>query len=142
MLYHDRELDSLETFAFYGSLRKGEYNYARMIHESKGVTYIETKIVQGFDLYSLGAFPAAFPSNNPQAPLTVDIFKIENKGIRNAIDGMEIGAGYRRCNIGTKKNPICMYVAAGRLMSFVDDNDLVPSGDWLKRHPENEINAN
>jgi gamma-glutamylcyclotransferase (GGCT)/AIG2-like uncharacterized protein YtfP len=112
-------------FLFYGSLRQGEYNQSYFDYE-----FIKTVVLKGYKLYSLGGYPGIKKSNNPEDTLVCDLVKVTDKSEFQAIDGMEIGAGYSREIIEIEGVQAILYLYEGK----VQEERLVPSGDWSKRN--------
>lgn len=80
----------------YGSLRKGEYNHNAFVRQfgEENFVYKETKVLDGFELYSLGAYPMVVHTpENPENRLVVDVFEV-SQSCYSSIKGMELGAGY------------------------------------------------
>ena len=119
----------MNKIAVYGSLRKGCYNQS---HFQRGMKHLGTTKVEGFQLYSLGAFPCAVPS---EGELTVDLFEVDNT-TKEQIDRMEIGAGYdlQTINIDGEQYTIYTYQKP-------PNDRLVEHGDWVK-HLQNERISN
>lgn len=111
---------------FYGSLRKGEYNYN---YFKNGLTYIKTLQIPGYKLYSLGSYPGIKKSNNKDNVITVDLFQINNWKIGKSIDLMEKAAGYGVSNISINNQNAKLYVYNGA----VGKENLIKSGDWVNR---------
>lgn len=113
-------------YAFYGSLRKGQYNYERTGLPKE--TYIKTVQIEGYEMYSLGAFPLVVQSSNKKDVITVDLFAIANVDLQRGIHLMEIGAGYERIthNIDGKDYYLYVYSRANKGLQRVT------SGDWAE----------
>lgn len=114
---------------FYGSLRKGEYNYERFVEifGKENFVYKETKTIKGFELYSLGAYPVIIP--NPNSEIVVDEFELSQEA-HKSVKTMELGAGYTETII----NESSIY--------YMDQpphyhKGKVESGDWSKYLREN-----
>jgi gamma-glutamylcyclotransferase (GGCT)/AIG2-like uncharacterized protein YtfP len=149
---------NLVFFAFYGSLRPGMGNHAWALQDKRGVYHINTTKIPGFKMYSLGFYPMVFQDNGPdaaQSEITVDIFKITNKDIISDIDGMEIGAGYKRLVVeiatpakSDKKEPSSMacviYVGDDRERPWFSTGAApqVVGGDWVAHKTPAKINDN
>jgi len=110
----------------YGSLRSGEFNFNRFKeYFPNGIEYIKTTTVKGFDLHSLGSYPGIVKSKDPEKELVVDIMHCDNP-CYYAINGMELGAGYKNEDVLIEGVPHTIYVYQG------NPNRLVESGDWSK----------
>lgn len=118
----------------YGSLRSGEYNNYLLARSTK----ICDATVRGFDLYSLGAFPAVIPSSNSDVEVIGEVFNVDPLDLA-VINRMERGAGYTVHEVAA--TPIAEPAKPQHAIIYVfsDSNwlkhigELVPSGDWLKR---------
>ena len=117
----------MSYIAVYGSLRKGQGNAA---YRDVGYDYIGTSTIEGWDLYSLGPYPAIKKSENKKKPLVVDIFKCSNEQ-KKSIDRMELGAGYEieklNVSVDNKEYNCDIYKYLGR----VEKDKLVINGDWV-----------
>lgn len=118
----------------YGSLRTGEYN--NYILEGSKLVNASTYI-PGFELISLGAFPAIVPAENGR--VIGEVWDVDERAF-NSIERMEVGAGYKRVAvqpidesdlvpIGYTDVEAYVYGTPARLI----DCPRVPSGDWTKR---------
>lgn len=121
-------------YAFYGSLRKGMYNYRAF---SSNMDYLETVVVTGFKLFSLGAYPCAIKTGNEDDKLTVDLFKVTGED-EHRIDRMEKGASYKYDELEFNGKKFGIYVFPSDALNRLSDRN-VPEGDWVKfLHPTNE----
>ena len=115
-----------ELHAFYGSLRKGEYNASRT---REGYEYIKTTTITGYKLFGLYSYPAAVYTGNNDDTMVVDIFRITDANTAKGIYGMELGASYHHKKVVIDNEEHSIYL-------FDDgwyNNKPVPSGDWSKR---------
>jgi gamma-glutamylcyclotransferase (GGCT)/AIG2-like uncharacterized protein YtfP len=121
---------------FYGSLRKGQYNGARMkaAYGEDNFKYIKSFKINGFALYDTGrGYPAVVKSSNDDT-LEVELFRLSEQ-CYDSINNMELGAGYEM-NLykdGNKLYPLYIYNKV--LPSFTR----VPNGDWV-HYLNNKIN--
>lgn len=113
----------------YGSLRKGEYNYS-----SDELTYISTKQIKGYKLYSLGSYPGIKFTGNENDILTCDLMEVKNIQSSNSIDYMELGAGYSINPIIVEDNGTLYPCKIYEYQHSVKENELVSHGDWTKRN--------
>lgn len=111
---------------FYGSLRKGEYNYNYFlrIFGEDNFKYIKTKTIKGFKLYSLGAYPMVIQTNDINDKLVVDEFEVSDEAY-SSINSMELGAGYDI----SKFEGATIYTYPLNEMKYYTDS-IVKSGDW------------
>ncbi len=116
----------MKTILTYGSLRRNEYNFNSFVkrYGADNIVYLDTVTIPGFELYSLGPYPAIKESTNDKL-LTVDILEVSDEAYKH-ITNMEIGANYglREISIGDKKATIYIY------NGDVSNELLVKSGDW------------
>jgi len=119
-------VEKTKTICVYGSLRKGAYNFNRFVEifGEDNIKYLKTKEITGFKLYSLGPYPGIKQTDNESDKLTIDLLHVTNE-VYDAIYNMEIGAGYKA--VETPDGIIYVY------RYNVRENDLVKSGDWLKK---------
>lgn len=115
------------NYAFYGSLRKGMYNYE---HFKLGLTYHKTVEVEGFRLFSLGSFPCVIRTEDPKDKLTVDLFTA-TPDTAHRIDRMERGASYDYEEITVDDTNYGIYTWDISTMGRLTDRR-VPGGDWVK----------
>ena len=108
----------------YGSLRKQEYNYYAFKSLFKDeLQYINTGIINGYDMYSLGTFPAIIAG---EGSIVVDLIKCSYE-CYNDILNMELNANYREETVLYNKK-MC------KLFIYNDSNlaNKIPEGDWTK----------
>lgn len=123
--------------AVYGSLRKDEYNYNRFMNYFKdGLEYVKTSVVDSWDLYDLGSYPGIKEATKPNNGLVIDVMECSERCF-DAIEGMELGAGYRAEEIMVEGDLCTIYVYEGRTR----DESLVKSGDWTKYLKNEEVEA-
>lgn len=120
---------------FYGSLRSGEYNNYLLANSTK----IADAVIDGFTLYSLGAFPAIIPSTDPSSQVYGEVFEVDPAEFQR-IDGMEKGAGYTVLEVPAiqtqdlaKTTYQCLVYIFGDSKWLQDVGEVVSSGDWVKR---------
>jgi gamma-glutamylcyclotransferase (GGCT)/AIG2-like uncharacterized protein YtfP len=112
-------------FAFYGTLRPGDYNFARF---QEGLTVVDTGLtLKGFEMKSLGPYP--FIHESLEENVVVDIVDADT-ATAASIERMEYGAGYqsKKVNIGAYEDVTVFYYPSdmgGRFPKVTD-------GDWLK----------
>lgn len=79
----------MKRLAFYGSLRKGEYNHRKDLGDP-----LITGTIDNAALYSLGAYPAIVEVKNGGS-VVVEVYEIPDDDAK-WIERMELGAGYVR----------------------------------------------
>jgi gamma-glutamylcyclotransferase (GGCT)/AIG2-like uncharacterized protein YtfP len=118
------ELKKGDLMLFYGSLRKGHYNYK---YFANGLKYIKTIKVPYYKLYSLGAYPGIKPTTDSNDLITCDLMEVTCEDVAKSIHRMELGAGYsyKFLNVNEDKKAI-IYEYEGP----VRETDKATSGDW------------
>ena len=118
--------------AFYGSLRRGEYNANS--REDKGYKYLKTATIKGFKLFGLWGYPAAVRSDSKKDTMVVDLFEITDVGQAAGIYNMELGASYRLEKVAIDKKEYTIYL----FDKGWENNRPVPSGDWVKHRSQKQ----
>lgn len=120
---------------FYGSLRTGEYNHGLLAKSTK----VADAVINGFDLYSLGAFPAVILSTNPSNQVYGEVFEVDPTEFLR-IDRMERGAGYFAHEVHAvqtedldKTTYQCLVYVFRDAKWLQDIGEVVELGDWVKR---------
>jgi len=118
------------SIAVYGSLRMNEYNYEAFARRYD-MKHTGTHTISGFDLYSLGAYPAAVLGDGE---IVVDTFEVDNDCF-NSMNRMELGAGYYALDteIDGKDHTIWLQRSGY-------EERRVESGDWTKHLREKRKN--
>ena len=110
--------------AVYGSLRKGEFNFeVFQLCFSGKVEFLGTTTLHGYDLYSLGSFPAAVVGSND---IVVDLLDVDAR-VFSVIQEMEFSAGYYEdsVEIEGENYGIFLYPDVPQI-----HYGLIESGDW------------
>jgi len=123
-------------FFIYGSLRKGCYNHSMI--EGKSVFKGKAKIL-GYGLYSLGNYPALYPTNNVKDFVFGELYEITVDKMIQDIHNMELGAGYKlvneKCFVeGSKKEVVIsfyQYDNKSNVPFVITKKNKVESGDWV-----------
>lgn len=120
---------------FYGSLRKPLYNYQRFIkmYGRDAMIYEKTTQIPGYRLYSLGQYPAAIQTFD-QSIIAVDLFEVSDEAY-NSIQYMELGAGYEEQFVNIDDSMYSIFLYDER---FIENKNLIESGDWVKDSLYNE----
>lgn len=123
------EIDKNTIFFLYGSLRKGFQNHDLI--QDKALFKGKAKIM-GYRLYSLGSYPAIYPSNRQDDYVFGELYQIQDEDVIKRMHRMEIGAGYKlvkeKCYIDEKNT---MTVAFYQYKdATVTRNKRIESGDW------------
>jgi len=118
----------LDRLAFYGSLRRGCYNHQRMFDSPEGgACYIDTIRLSGFKMIDLGYYPAVYHS---QGEITVELYRIPDEYLRRRIDGMELGAGYKKTTFCRGGHEYLLYIITPPSLFGKKYADIM-SGDWV-----------
>ena len=123
--------ENFKTIAAYGSLRLNEYNYnyLKSIFQDQ-ISYSGClRTLKGYDLYSLGSYPAVLENDSGDASnLVVDIIKCSND-VYHVIKQMEENAGYVEKTFSDPEYGECIiYVYEDPTISV--RNPIIESGDW------------
>lgn len=111
----------------YGSLRKDMYNSVIFNEEKGDSEYIGDGLLDGYELYSLGSYPAIYEGDGS---VVVELYEVHNQEVFDSIDWMEKGAGYKRKEVTIKVNgnDETGYVY---VYSRVPSGSKVEDGDWV-----------
>ena len=114
----------------YGSLREGMYNFTAFTNMfGEGYKKLGSGTVKGYKLYSFGAYPFIQEDNGF---IVVDVFECSDK-CKEAIDGMEYGAGYSSEEV-TVETENGEFTGTIYTMNDIDPSNYphVEDGDWVK----------
>lgn len=136
----------MKYFGFYGTLRKGHYNYERCMTKMgkllEGVEYIVThRLVDiPFKMLNLGGYPMVMETSK-NSDITIDIFSIDNEEVARRIERMETGAGYKEINFPVKLEDgtviTCyMWVGDKTAEKYYGNAPVITSGDWNSKNSE------
>jgi gamma-glutamylcyclotransferase (GGCT)/AIG2-like uncharacterized protein YtfP len=118
-------VENSKTICVYGSLRVGDYNNDRFA--GSDMKHIKTTKITGYELYSLGPYPCAVKTDNPEDELIVDILEVSDRKYQG-ITAMEHGAGYHSSQIEVDGIDATIYL----FKTPPTFAPLVESGDWIK----------
>jgi gamma-glutamylcyclotransferase (GGCT)/AIG2-like uncharacterized protein YtfP len=116
----------MRKVAFYGSLRKGCYNYN---HFKTGLTERGQAELSGFQLFSLGAYPCIIRSDDPADKVVIDLFEANEETFQR-IHRMELGAGYNAEVVEVNGEDYTIYTFPQNQREYLATRR-VNSGDWL-----------
>ncbi|HII01473.1 TPA: gamma-glutamylcyclotransferase [Methanosarcinaceae archaeon] len=124
--------------ALYGSLREGLYNSRRFDLPARS-EFLGTAWIKGYALYSLGPYPAVYPSEGNSVLAEVRKFSGKQQlEIAKSIDYMELFGGYHReyvsLEIGGQKVRAIVYVYDEK-----PGTEKVENGDWVEYLKEREL---
>lgn len=118
-------------FAFYGTLRSGQYNYTRFNLDelSKRITQVW---LSGYKMHCLGSYPMVVKTGDEADKILVDCVVIEDKTTRYQIHYMELGAGYgvEIVNVDGVDYTLYTYPEEGNYTSPYAPK--IKNGDWVK----------
>jgi len=118
----------MDYFAFYGTLRKGDYNYDRFGgDETMRVT--GQAMVPGYKMLDLGPYPAII--RDPGSEIKVDLVEVRYPEVAEALRGMELGAGYSAEFVEHGGQKYEIFVGSPALARYVGTIPTVTDGDWL-----------
>jgi len=104
----------------YGSLRAGGFNS----HLMDGAEFLGEMTIEGFRMYSLGAFPMIRRTGEPEHQVVGEVYLV-SEGLRDRLDRLEgHPEWYRREEVAPGVEGYVYQHPAG---------SLVKSGDWRKR---------
>ncbi len=117
--------------ALYGSLREDLYN-SRRFDLPRRSEFLGTVRIKGYALYSLGPYPAVYPSEGDSVLAEVRKFSGKQQlEIAKSIDYMELFGGYHReytdLEIGGQKVRATIYV-----YDEEPGTEKVENGDWVE----------
>lgn len=92
---------------FYGSLKKGFYNFRRWGIEK--TTFLGTTAIGKMRLFHNDAYPAAVPDESSPYSLMGEIFDLPEELFKN-IERMERGAGYQEITVETILGPTVIFI--------------------------------
>lgn len=116
------------NFAFYGTLRSGQGNYRWSVARDNGAEFDGEHVIPGYKMYSLGGYPFVAPSNDADASIVVELYKLSDPDIIRSIHRMEIGAGYDTATIEVNDQQYTLYYQHNNNYGYTE----VPNGDWVK----------
>jgi len=120
--YTDRSLDSAIRVAVYGSLRRGMGNDGLL----SGSELLGTTGVEGFEMYSLGAFPACVPTDGEEM-VQVEVYEVD-MGTLESLDMLEGYPNfYDRQRVSTVFGEAFMYF----MHQEPEGQPKVIGGDWV-----------
>lgn len=125
------------VFAFYGSLRPGQYNFDRFDLDSIS-KLLGTHVVEKYKMVSVNDwYPMVFPSEDIEDSVVVDLVEIKDQRTIRYIDSMEIGAGYEPQQVTINNIDCTLYIGSNSTPKRIKEA-LIPSGDWVKYNTEKE----
>ncbi|HIH94109.1 TPA: gamma-glutamylcyclotransferase [Methanosarcina acetivorans] len=124
--------------ALYGSLRNGLYNNRRFDLQNRS-EFLGTIKIDGYSLYSLGPYPAVYPSEKGSVVAEVRRFSGKRQlEVAKSIDYMELFGGYHReyvdLELPEKKLRGIIYVYDEK-----PETEVIDHGDWARYLKEKEL---
>jgi gamma-glutamylcyclotransferase (GGCT)/AIG2-like uncharacterized protein YtfP len=111
------------AYAFYGSLRRGMPLYQEF---QAGLRYQFSQWLTGYDLFSLGAYPCAVKSSNPNSKILIEVMQVHHPETERKIQEIEMNAGYHVTTISIQEQPVKIYV-----FENASNYPIVMHGDWV-----------
>jgi gamma-glutamylcyclotransferase (GGCT)/AIG2-like uncharacterized protein YtfP len=121
---------------FYGSLRKGEYNFERFEQQWPGaLEEIGTGYIVGWNLIDLGSYPSIVPAD-VDASVVGEVYDVSDEVFAH-VEALEAEADYRRytVDVHTTDSAPCVqaYVYGFSRPAEISDRPRIESGDWKRR---------
>lgn len=114
----------MKKVLFYGSLKKGHFNFDRFERFGKQ-KYVKSLVIDDFDLYSLGAYPAA---TRGKRSLHVELHELDDS-VFYYVEKMEESALYHSENIEVEGEYATIFLMdIIRIKSL--RGKLIKSGNW------------
>ena len=126
----------------YGTLRKGNGNHV-ILNESQPIC---DGTLRGYKMFTLGGFPAIVHTGNDSDVVVGEVYRVDTPYVQDRLDSLE---GYDRtgdrpntfydiddvevCPIGDEDHHSIPCEVYTMTRNFSDDQ-LIPHGDWMKRH--------
>lgn len=121
----------------YGSLMRGFGNHGLL----KNQAFISNASVEGFDLHSLGAFPAVVYSDDDHALVRGEVYEVDDEALAK-LDRLEGHPHfYERHNVMAWADNLNAHLPAQLYVFQHDVNAPVPDGDWreYKCNPDTRL---
>jgi gamma-glutamylcyclotransferase (GGCT)/AIG2-like uncharacterized protein YtfP len=116
-------------YAFYGSLRRGMYNY---LYFEKHLSYLYSEKIFGFQLYALEKYPAAIKTNDSTHAIKVEVMHVTHPGVESQIHALEVGVGYYYDEVMIRGEMIGIYLFSEQERGVLKSSrPLVAEGDWV-----------
>lgn len=117
----------MSKVAVYGSLRKGMGNHGLLV--AVGAVLVSTERAPGFNMVSLGGYPAVYES---VGDITIEVYDVahnEEESMRR-LDRLEgFPTFYNRKLIDTSQGPAWIYFMPEEQLAH---RRAVPNGDWVE----------
>jgi gamma-glutamylcyclotransferase (GGCT)/AIG2-like uncharacterized protein YtfP len=131
-------LCTLTTLFFYGSLRKGEYNFERFAEQWPGaLKEIGSGYIVGWDLVDLGSYPSIVPATE-ESSVVGEVYEVSDEVFQH-VEKLEAEADYTRhvVAVHTLGGDACVraYAYGFARPADIADRLRIESGDW-KRRPD------
>lgn len=124
--------DALGThFAFYGTLRREQGNYNRLVKQASGSKFEGQRTLNGYKMFSFGGFPFVIPTENENDTIIVDLFSIPDELAARSIHYMELGAGYGVEELLIDGTVYWLYIYPSERDYVQRGFPEVPGGDWV-----------
>ena len=117
-------------FAFYGTLREGGYNHARLVAQDKGAKKLGEMRITGYKMFDLGHYPFAVKTGDKKDSMVVELYELQDEYIIELIHRMEVGALYGIEKETINNNTYWVYVYDDAKDYGGRGYKAVPDGDW------------
>lgn len=126
------------VMALYGSLRNGLHNSRRLNLQTMS-DFLGMTIIEGYALYSLGPYPAVYPTENSSVVAEVRRFSGKKQlEVAKSIDYMELFGGYHR-------EYVDLEIEQQKVRGFIyvydekPETEVIDHGDWTRYLKEKEL---
>jgi gamma-glutamylcyclotransferase (GGCT)/AIG2-like uncharacterized protein YtfP len=124
------------TLFFYGSLRKGEYNFERFERQWPGaLKEIGPGYIVGWELVDLGSYPSIVPAGEASS-VVGDVYEVTDE-VFTHVETLEAEADYRRytVDVHTPDSAACVqaFVYGFSRPADIAERPRIESGDWKRR---------
>ena len=118
--------DKRYNLVVYGTLRKD----GRLHELLNDQEFLYGAKLKGYDMYSNGSYPAIIEG---EGIITVEVYNV-SEDVKNNIDWVEVGAGYKLVEIGLENNEVgILYVGQKPMFNSKKFNWVsVDSGDYIE----------
>jgi gamma-glutamylcyclotransferase (GGCT)/AIG2-like uncharacterized protein YtfP len=108
----------MTTLFVYGSLKRGFFNHNRFGFD-KAARFIGEGTAEGVGMVRLGRMPYPHAYHAPGMRIAGELYKLHNKRVEEAIEQMEIGAGYKPIEVQVGEHTAKIYVADDNTARYI-----------------------
>lgn len=113
---------------FYGSLKKGFYNFDRF-NLSENARFIKEATLSGAKMYDLGQYPCISLSNDPADKVKGEIYEYLDNSTEVEIRFMELTSHFREKQMLIDGHFVSVFIFVGEIPDYFKR---VESGEWIK----------